>query len=327
MYRFLLMAPPKGKIEFRPITTTSSDGDSDSEDETPITMAELTANEDRDNSIKLCKKSLKHAQAAAGLHYVNPDITRRLPLNGLSKDSPNLFLEICPVQGNSSRDTSKDICNIYLCQDQESVLTVQFKIHRDPQGHPSKLTLEAVKTARKTVSVPEDVLTLQFYEHYCLCIHKGNKSTKVLVNSKEVALIEDPFRDQPKPVDLVVTEGIAVKSVDIPMRFVPSIVKAPFKGNMEVGDRINVFGERQMDCEQETALLTLGDLVVPYNKDSKTGQTRIIIQRFQKCLVAFENGKAVVTCRTPEKFNTAADLIIKTVLNPKGIWITRMKDR
>ncbi|XP_064469062.1 uncharacterized protein LOC135383592 isoform X2 [Ornithodoros turicata] len=285
MYRFLLMAPPKGKIEFRPITTTSSDGDSDSEDETPITMAELTANEDRDNSIKLCKKSLKHAQAAAGLHYVNPDITRRLPLNGLSKDSPNLFLEICPVQGNSSRDTSKDICNIYLCQDQESVLTVQFKIHRDPQGHPSKLTLEAVKTARKTVSVPEDVLTLQFYEHYCLCIHKGNKSTK------------------------------------------PSIVKAPFKGNMEVGDRINVFGERQMDCEQETALLTLGDLVVPYNKDSKTGQTRIIIQRFQKCLVAFENGKAVVTCRTPEKFNTAADLIIKTVLNPKGIWITRMKDR
>ncbi|XP_064469047.1 uncharacterized protein LOC135383566 [Ornithodoros turicata] len=328
MYRFPLTTLPKAKLPFQLVPVTVDDSDSDSEDEAPKDVYTSTDRACAD-SIKLCQKLLKRAQPTVGLHYGNPDVETGLPLDGLPKNSPSLFLEICPTGTTNNSDT----CEISLCQDKKPVLTVLFKIHlrrpRDPMPDcddrfVSKLTLQAVKAGRKTVSVPEDAFTFLPRHHHCLCIRNGNNSIKVLVNREVAALINGPLSELTRPLDLVVTKGIAVKSVDIPMEFVPDIVKAPFKGNMQVGDRINVFGEQRMDCEQETTLLTLGDLVVPYNRDTKTGKTRIVIQRFTKCLVAFCNGKNVVTCRTPEKFNTSADLVISKALNPNGIWIARM---
>ncbi|XP_064482689.1 uncharacterized protein LOC135395393 [Ornithodoros turicata] len=329
-----VLFPPKGKTIFQPAPFTAFADDSDSEDEIPINFDRFAINEKIEDSIKICHKSLKRARASSGLHFDNPDLKTELQLSGFSKYSNSVFLEVSP-SGFEGESTNA----ITLSKEKKPVLVIQFKTPARPQqrgldepgpyySEPQKYTLHVAKTGGKTVSVPEDVLKLEPNHHYGFRIRWSTKVTKILVNCKEVARVDDPLTELMEPYDLTVTDNIFVKSVHVPSRFAPTLVKVPFKGNMQVGDRINVFGEqRQVNDEEQKGLLTLGDVVVPYDEDNKRGKTRIIIQRFKKSLVAYNNGKAVVTSRTPEKLNTDANLLIHGSLKPTGIWITRMGGR
>lgn len=256
-----------------------------------------------------------------------------MQLFGLTSPHSSLYLQVC------CRSTEVNGC-IALANDDKPFLKMAIQTTViGPHGRvlketdenyataPRETTMEVSQETKKTVQVPKDALNLRLSHHYCFRIRKSANAAKVYVNDVEVARLDGAWRELLAPHQLLVSGTLVVKSVHVPTSAVPRAIQSPFGGCMNVGDRIVTFGTIEaQDGDNAQPIITLGDVRLFADKDDKSHDVRIVLQRYRRSLVAYKNGEPIFTSNDAEKLTTVGDLQFGQRFCPTGVWISRLEN-